>query len=61
MVGSEVLTPVVVKSAVFWDITLCSPLEIDLALPPLEDRNRPSFRNVVVTNVFTIADDGQVV
>jgi hypothetical protein len=28
-VGSEVLTPVVMKSYVFWYITPCSPLEVD--------------------------------
>jgi hypothetical protein len=26
-VGSEVLTAAVMKSSVFWDITLCSPLK----------------------------------
>jgi hypothetical protein len=28
-VGFEVLTPVVMKSAVFWDITPCSPLKVN--------------------------------
>jgi hypothetical protein len=28
-VGIEVLTAVVMKSAVFWDITPCSPLKVD--------------------------------
>jgi hypothetical protein len=29
VVGFEVLTAVVVKSSVFWDITLCSPLQVN--------------------------------
>jgi hypothetical protein len=29
LVGFEVLTPVVMKSSVFWNITPCSPLIID--------------------------------
>jgi hypothetical protein len=28
-VGSEVLTTAVIKSSVFWDITLCSPLKVN--------------------------------
>jgi hypothetical protein len=28
-VGFEVLTPVVMKSTVFWDITMCSPLKVN--------------------------------
>jgi hypothetical protein len=28
-VGFEVLTPVVMKSSVFWDITPCSPLKVN--------------------------------
>jgi hypothetical protein len=28
-VGSEVLTAVVMKSTVFWDITPCSPLKVN--------------------------------
>jgi hypothetical protein len=28
-VGSEVLTPVVMKSSIIWDITPCSPLKVD--------------------------------
>jgi hypothetical protein len=28
-VGFEVLTAVVMKSAIFWDITLCSPLSVN--------------------------------
>jgi hypothetical protein len=27
--GLEVLTPVVKKSSVFWDMTLCSPLKVN--------------------------------
>jgi hypothetical protein len=30
-VGSEVLTAVVMKSTIFWDITLCSPLSTDVS------------------------------
>jgi hypothetical protein len=30
IVGFEVLTPVVMKSCTFWDITPCSPLKVDL-------------------------------
>jgi hypothetical protein len=44
-VGFEVLTPVVMKSTIFWDITPCSPLRVnrrfggtggkqELCLPP---------------------------
>jgi hypothetical protein len=29
-VGFQVLTAVVMKSPTFWDITLCSPLEVSL-------------------------------
>jgi hypothetical protein len=29
LVGFEVLTGVVMKSAIFWDITPCSPLKVD--------------------------------
>jgi hypothetical protein len=28
-VGTEVLTPVVMKSTILWDITPCSPLEVN--------------------------------
>jgi hypothetical protein len=28
-VGFEVLTPVVMKSTVFWDMMLCSPLKVN--------------------------------
>jgi hypothetical protein len=28
-VGLEVLTPVVMKSAIFWDLTPCSPLKVN--------------------------------
>jgi hypothetical protein len=28
-VGFEVLTPVVMKSTIFWDTTLCSPLKVN--------------------------------
>jgi hypothetical protein len=30
LVGSEILTAVVMKSSIFWDIMLCSPLKISL-------------------------------
>jgi hypothetical protein len=30
-VGSEVLTPVVMKCSIFWDVTPCSPLEVNSA------------------------------
>jgi hypothetical protein len=35
-VGCEVLTVVVMKSTIFWDITLCNPLKViaELSLPP---------------------------
>jgi hypothetical protein len=29
VIGFEVLTPVVLKSAVFWDIEPCSPLKVN--------------------------------
>jgi hypothetical protein len=29
-VGFEVLTAVVIKSYIFWDMTLCSPLKVNL-------------------------------
>jgi hypothetical protein len=29
LVGFEVLTPVLMKSTVFWDITPCSPLKFN--------------------------------
>jgi hypothetical protein len=29
IIGSEVLTAAVMKNSVFWDITLCSPLEVN--------------------------------
>jgi hypothetical protein len=32
-VGFEVLTAVVMKSTIFWDITPCSPLKVKLCLP----------------------------
>jgi hypothetical protein len=31
VVGFEVLTPVVMKSAIFWDITACSPLKVNIS------------------------------
>jgi hypothetical protein len=30
VVGFEVLTAVVMKGSVFWDVTLCSPLKINV-------------------------------
>jgi hypothetical protein len=47
-VGSEVLTPVVIKSYIFWDITLCSPLQSPLTFrgnispPSSGSKNKPS-------------------
>jgi hypothetical protein len=29
VVGDEILTTVVMKSSIFWDITLCSPLNVN--------------------------------
>jgi hypothetical protein len=29
IVGFEVLIPVVIKSSIFWNITLCSPLKVN--------------------------------
>jgi hypothetical protein len=47
-VGFEVLTPVVMKSSIFWDITPCSPLTSQLmfrrSIPPPSSgsKNKPS-------------------
>jgi hypothetical protein len=29
-IGSEVLTTVIMKSALFWDVTQCGPIEVQL-------------------------------
>jgi hypothetical protein len=49
-VGSEVLTAVVMKSTIFWDITLCSPLSANLRFggtyrPHLQGRKISRARN----------------
>jgi hypothetical protein len=57
MVGVEILTAVVMKSTVFWDITPCSPLKVNgpaacfhagifLGLFEPEDRGDMFLRNV---------------
>jgi hypothetical protein len=47
-VGFEVLTAVVMKSTIFWDITLCSPLKV----------NRRCFHAVFLLSLFFDPEDG---
>jgi hypothetical protein len=30
-IGFEIYTPVITKSSIFWDVTPCSPLKIDVS------------------------------
>jgi hypothetical protein len=41
VVGFEVLTAVVMKSSIFWDITSCSPLKVNV----LEEHIASTFRS----------------
>jgi hypothetical protein len=44
-VGSEVLTAVVMKSSIFWNITPCSPLKVNSCLEGIHGVNRPLLQD----------------
>jgi hypothetical protein len=55
-VGFEVLTAVVMKNTIFWDITPCSPLKVNRrfggTLPSSGSKNKPSKRPVLPATCF---------
>jgi hypothetical protein len=59
-VGFEVLTAVVIKASIFWDIKPSSPLKDNrqfrrnISPPPSESKNKPSKKPTLLDTCFNV-------